>query len=1040
MKKIFFIVLLFCYTFSNSQNWQNFTDSIATLSSPRSCDLNGDGILDIVIGGGTDSLFSPNGIMAYNGADGSLIWKSSSRDEIFGSAIFMDINSDSINDVIIAGRSAQLLAINGIDGTLIWEYFPYNVNPLDSGLLNFYNPQFVNDFDGDTYPDLLISNGGDHSAPSWQSNRPPGSLLIVSSRTGNLISQAIVPDSAETYCSPIVADIQNDGNQWILYGTGGENLGGHFYAVLIDDLVQGDLSNSIVLASDLNKGFIAPASIYKTEADFYNIIIQSFDGLVTKIDGSTFSSLWTYNKLGTESSAAPVIGNFTGDLTPDVLLVLFNGVAPSYNNYYQVMLDGNDGSVQFIDSLGVINFSSANAIDLNNDGRDEGVFSITYNDNGFFTTRVNSIDFTTNTISIIDQERTGVNISSTPLIADLDNNGLLDLVYCVKKDSLNPMGWKGINVYRSELNSTLPNAGIAWGSYMGTNADGIYSSDLVDCGFSIFTSHIVNPSCNEFSDGSIIIDPLGNLSSYTFLWSNQSTSSNIDSLQAGSYWIFVTDSIGCYELRTISLVDPFNITFGAISPPNCPGDSNGTATLSSTGCPCMFSGCTFLWDNGITTKNNPSLNEGWNSVIITHVGGCVVIDSVLINSAVYESDTSFSSDFACDSFAWDNIIYTNSGIYTNTYTNINGCDSVHTLNLTIGNSDSSSSVVSCDTYIWDGLAYTSSGTFSRLYTSIYGCDSIHTLNLIINNSSSGNSSVTSCDNYLWDGVFYTSSGIYSRIYTSASGCDSVHTLNLIINNSNIDTSSIFACGSYTWDNIIYTNSGIYTNTYTNINGCDSIHILELSISNIHSISNNISICYGDSIIVGDSIYNQSGIYTNFFNSTNGCDSTIVTQLTVYSDIFSILSQNDTNILVNTIGGTSPYFYVWSTGENTQQITPNGVGDYWVVITDINGCVADTSFYIVEWLSTNSLNFALDDISIYPNPSKDIFNISFNSSISQHIKLKITNVLGGVIFSKKLFSFYGVFDKMIDLGSYKKGVYLLEIETKDFSFDRKLILY
>ena len=75
---------------------------------------------------------------------------------------------------------------------------------------------------------------------------------------------------------------------------------------------------------------------------------------------------------------------------------------------------------------------------------------------------------------------------------------------------------------------------------------------------------------------------------------------------------------------------------------------------------------------------------------------------------------------------------------------------MHTLNLTIGNSDSSSSVISCDTYIWDGVAYTSSGTFSRIYSSVFGCDSIHTLNLIINNSSSGNSSTTSCDNYLWD--------------------------------------------------------------------------------------------------------------------------------------------------------------------------------------------------------------------------------------------------------------------------------------------------
>ena len=58
--------------------------------------------MDIVIGGGVDSLFSNNGVMAYNGVDGSLLWKRSSRDELFGSAIFQDLNSDGINDVIIS--------------------------------------------------------------------------------------------------------------------------------------------------------------------------------------------------------------------------------------------------------------------------------------------------------------------------------------------------------------------------------------------------------------------------------------------------------------------------------------------------------------------------------------------------------------------------------------------------------------------------------------------------------------------------------------------------------------------------------------------------------------------------------------------------------------------------------------------------------------------------------------------------------------------------------------------------------------------------
>ena len=45
---------------------------------------------------------------------------------------------------------------------------------------------------------------------------------------------------------------------------------------------------------------------------------------------------------------------------------------------------------------------------------------------------------------------------------------------------------------------------------------------------------------------------------------------------------------------------------------------------------------------------------------------------------------------ACDSFDWDGVTYTTSGQYTNLYTDINGCDSTVTLDLTINNAESSS--------------------------------------------------------------------------------------------------------------------------------------------------------------------------------------------------------------------------------------------------------------------------------------------------------------------------------------------------------------
>ena len=145
--------------------------------------------------------------------------------------------------------------------------------------------------------------------------------------------------------------------------------------------------------------------------------------------------------------------------------------------------------------------------------------------------------------------------------------------------------------------------------------------------------------------------------------------------------------------------------------------------------------------------------------------------------------------------------------------------------------DSSSSVTACDSYTWDGVVYTTSGTYSNIYTDVLGCDSVHTLNLTINNSNTGTSSATACDSYTWDGVVYTTSGTYSNTYTNAAGCDSVHTLNLTINNSTSSLVIDTACGSYAWSisGQVYNTSGIYVSTSINSLGCIQTDSLILSI-------------------------------------------------------------------------------------------------------------------------------------------------------------------------------------------------------------------
>jgi hypothetical protein len=114
---------------------------------------------------------------------------------------------------------------------------------------------------------------------------------------------------------------------------------------------------------------------------------------------------------------------------------------------------------------------------------------------------------------------------------------------------------------------------------------------------------------------------------------------------------------------------------------------------------------------------------------------------------------------------------------------LNGCSSqIFPITVLVYPSTTSIEVVSsCNSYTWNGVTYTESGVYQYDGVSVNGCDSIITLNLTISNDFTSNEVVSSCNSYSWNGVNYTESGVYQYGGVSMSGCDSVATLNLIIN-------------------------------------------------------------------------------------------------------------------------------------------------------------------------------------------------------------------------------------------------------------------
>ena len=83
--------------------------------------------------------------------------------------------------------------------------------------------------------------------------------------------------------------------------------------------------------------------------------------------------------------------------------------------------------------------------------------------------------------------------------------------------------------------------------------------------------------------------------------------------------------------------------------------------------------------------------------------------------------------------------------------------------------------------------------------------------------------------------------------------------------------------------------------------------------------------------------------------------------------------------------------------------------------------------------------SIESLDVYPNPSRDIFNVSFTSKEAQDLEVRVINVVGEVVYTEGLENFTGEYAKEIDLVKYTKGIYFLEITTDNGVINKKLIL-
>ncbi|HTA84160.1 MAG TPA: T9SS type A sorting domain-containing protein [Bacteroidia bacterium] len=191
----------------------------------------------------------------------------------------------------------------------------------------------------------------------------------------------------------------------------------------------------------------------------------------------------------------------------------------------------------------------------------------------------------------------------------------------------------------------------------------------------------------------------GGTGAYTYLWSNNATTSSINNLASGSYSVTITDANLCTATINIRLTNPAGVN-ASITPsvnPTCNASSDGSASVVGSGGTGTY---TYLWSNNATASSISAVPAGSYSVTVTDGNQCVGTANITLTApGVVTANITGSADPKCNgssdgsatvlagggtpsyTYSWNsNPVQTNAtatnlsaGSYTVTVTDANSC-------------------------------------------------------------------------------------------------------------------------------------------------------------------------------------------------------------------------------------------------------------------------------------------------------------------------------------------------------------------------------
>ncbi|MBI4613990.1 MAG: PQQ-binding-like beta-propeller repeat protein [Planctomycetes bacterium] len=397
-------------TGASSKNRKNY------LSRPTLADLDGDGVLDAVVGS------YENKLHAVCGSTGKRLWayetgQESSRDPALG-----DLDGDGLSDVVVGSANGKIYAVSGRTGERLWTY--------GIGGVIFGSTPALADLDADGVVDAVVGCEG-------------GTIQAVSGSTGTSLWRYATGGNVR--CTAALGDLDGDGVPDAVVGSMDNNLyavSGRSGHLLWAYETGGQISNCSPALWDLDGDGSADA------------VVGSNDGKLHAVSGRVSRTDWAYGVGGEVPWACvAVAADLDGDASPD-------GFVGSYDRGLHAV-SGATGKRLWVSATPHLLSVSSAASDLDDDGLPDAIAT--------------SLDHKIHAVSgktggTLWSYETGGPVRSAPACADLDGDGVRDVVAVSEDAQVHAVsGRTGTALWAS----AFPSAELARVSPADLDADGV---------------------------------------------------------------------------------------------------------------------------------------------------------------------------------------------------------------------------------------------------------------------------------------------------------------------------------------------------------------------------------------------------------------------------------------------------------------------------------------------------------------------------------------------------------------------------------------